>query len=265
MFFSLTTLNLAQFLNETATSRWNPAEGKPSMQAGQAVEHWKLQTKKEKGRMTRRAKGRLEYLLLSCNCETEIPRIATSCDQLGPRAANCKMPTRVNPRQANMVNDNGVLGATVHVCVKQGVCFTLSEQMTMERQCFLYMGNSATTDIKDEGDIILRMTSDKELKLTNVLYVPEIHKNLVSGWLLNKFGFHLVFESDNKDEDIDKFVLYKTEVENQLDRKIKVVRSDKGGEYVSPFADLCAKHGIRHEFTAPYSPQQNGEDHCQKG
>ncbi|GJR85326.1 retrotransposon protein, putative, ty1-copia subclass [Tanacetum coccineum] len=29
-------------------------------------------------------------------------------------------------------------------------------------------------------------------------------------------------------------------------------------EYVAPFAELCAKHGIRHEFTAPYSPQQNG-------
>ncbi|GJR91795.1 pol polyprotein [Tanacetum coccineum] len=71
------------------------------------------------------------------------------------------------------------------------------------------------------------------------------------------------FEDDsekelNKDEAIDKFVLYKTEVENQLGRKIKVVRSDRGGEYVSPFAELCAKHGIRHEFTAPYSPQQNG-------
>ncbi|GJQ96280.1 retrotransposon protein, putative, ty1-copia subclass [Tanacetum coccineum] len=37
-----------------------------------------------------------------------------------------------------------------------------------------------------------------------------------------------------------------------------VVRSDRGGEYVAPFAELCAKHGIRHEFTAPYSPQQNG-------
>ncbi|GKG17174.1 pol polyprotein, partial [Tanacetum coccineum] len=57
-----------------------------------------------------------------------------------------------------------------------------------------------------------------------------------------------------KDEAIDKFVLYKTEVENQLGRKIKVVRSDRGGEYVSPFVELCAKHGIRHEFTAPYSP-----------
>ncbi|GJR30558.1 retrotransposon protein, putative, ty1-copia subclass [Tanacetum coccineum] len=53
-------------------------------------------------------------------------------------------------------------------------------------------------------------------------------------------------------------VLYKTEVENQLGKKIKVVRSDRGGEYVAPFAELCAKHGIRHEFTAPYSPQQNG-------
>nr|GEU47351.1 putative ubiquitin carrier protein [Tanacetum cinerariifolium] len=62
----------------------------------------------------------------------------------------------------------------------------------------------------------------------------------------------------SKDEAIDKFVLYKTEVENQLGKKIKVVRSDRGGEYVSPFIELCAKHGIRHEFTAPYSPMQNG-------
>ncbi|GJR75333.1 retrovirus-related pol polyprotein from transposon TNT 1-94 [Tanacetum coccineum] len=67
-----------------------------------------------------------------------------------------------------------------------------------------------------------------------------------------------VYLLKSKDETIDKFVLYKTEVENQLGRKIKVVRSDRGGEYVSPFAELCAKHGIRHEFTAPYSPQQNG-------
>ncbi|GKF43663.1 hypothetical protein Tco_0130215, partial [Tanacetum coccineum] len=37
----------------------------------------------------------------------------------------------------------------------------------------LFMGNSATADIKGEGDVILKMTSEKELKLTNVLYVPE--------------------------------------------------------------------------------------------
>ncbi|GKD12294.1 retrovirus-related pol polyprotein from transposon TNT 1-94 [Tanacetum coccineum] len=66
-----------------------------------------------------------------------------------------------------------------------------------------------------------------------------------------------VYLLKSKDEATDKFVLYKTKVENQLGRNIKAVRSDRGGEYVSPFADLCMKHEIRHKFTAPYSPQQN--------
>ncbi|GJY07866.1 retrotransposon protein, putative, ty1-copia subclass [Tanacetum coccineum] len=127
----------------------------------------------------------------------------------------------------------------------------------------LYMGNSATADIKGEGDVILKMTSEKELKLTNVLYVPEIRKNLNQmyvgrGYAMNVQSIAMFTFVEKKDEAIDKFVLYKTEVENQLGKKIKVVRSDRGGEYVAPFAELCAKHGIRHEFTAPYSPQQNG-------
>ena len=49
-----------------------------------------------------------------------------------------------------------------------------------------------------------------------------------------------------------------SEVENQLDRKIKVIRSDRGGEYEAPFGDFCSKNGIIHQTTAPYSPQQNG-------
>ena len=44
--------------------------------------------------------------------------------------------------------------------------------------------------------MILKMTSGKSLTLNNVLYVPEIRKNLVSGSLLNKHGFRMVFESD---------------------------------------------------------------------
>ena len=67
----------------------------------------------------------------------------------------------------------------------------------------VFMGNSATSDIKGQGKVVLKMTSGKELTLTNVLYVPEIRKNLVSGSLLNSHGFRLVFESD-------KFVLSKS-------------------------------------------------------
>ena len=67
----------------------------------------------------------------------------------------------------------------------------------------VFMGNSATSDIKRQGKVVLKMMFRKELTLTNVLYVPEIRKNLVSGPLLNSHGFQLVFESD-------KFVLLKS-------------------------------------------------------
>ena len=61
----------------------------------------------------------------------------------------------------------------------------------------------------------------------------------------------------SKDEALKMFQHFKNEVENQLDRKIKVIRSDRGGEYEAPFGDFCSQHGIIHQTTAPYSPQQN--------
>ena len=53
------------------------------------------------------------------------------------------------------------------------------------------------------------------------------------------------------------FLSYKTEVENQLNRKIKRLRSDRGGEYIL-FNEFCEKEGIIHEVTLPYSPKSNG-------
>ena len=60
------------------------------------------------------------------------------------------------------------------------------------------------------------------------------------------------------DEAIEAFMQYKNEVENQLNKKIKVLRSERGGEYESSFGEFCLQHGIVHQTTVLYSPQQNG-------
>src|SRR6266508_3005881 len=68
-----------------------------------------------------------------------------------------------------------------------------------------------------------------------------------------------VYLLKSKDEALYFFKIYKAESENQLDRKIKRLRSDRGGEYFSnDFDSFCAEHGIIHERTPPYSPQSNG-------
>ena len=62
-----------------------------------------------------------------------------------------------------------------------------------------------------------------------------------------------------KDEAFHYFKIFKAEVENQIERKIKRLRDDRGGEYISnEFSQFCAKHGITHEVTPPNSPQSNG-------
>jgi hypothetical protein len=53
-------------------------------------------------------------------------------------------------------------------------------------------------------------------------------------------------------EALDYFKIYKAEVENQLERKIKRLRLDCGGEFFPKvFDDFCTEHGIIQERTPP--------------
>ena len=360
-----------------------------------------------------------------------------NCGGMGHKASVCKKPKKeLNMVEAisndvsnmhltavvsevNLVGANPKewwidTGATKHVCSDKAMFSVFKEVEDGDK---VFMGNSATSEIKGQGNVVLKMTSGKELTLQDVLYVPDIRKNLVSGSLLNKHGFRLVFESDvvtlskkgmfvgkgyvmdgmfklnvmvvkakndvakndvmvantknasmnekksfvyllespnlwhgrlghvnfdtirrlinmncipkfkidsnkkcetcieakmtrtsfhsihrqseplelvhtdlcdfkstqsrggnkyfmtfiddstkycyvyllkSKDQALEKFSLYKSEVENQLNRKIKRLRSDRGGEYEAPIGEFCAQHGIVHETTPPYTPQSNG-------
>lgn len=295
-------------------------------------------------------------------------------------------------------------GATRHVCSAREM---FSSYQPINDGESLFMGNATTAKVAGKGKVILKFTSGKDLVLNNILHVPEICKNLVSGPVLSNKGFKLVFESDKfvltkggvyvgkgylseglfklnavptmdaiinknnagtstasmymiessslwhsrlghvnfrslqrmvnlgllpkcslntktkcevcieskyashphksveksnevlglihsdlcdfkatpsrggknyyisfiddyskycyvylihtKDEALNMFKTYKAEVENQLEKRIKILRSDRGGEYESKdFAEFCSSHGIVHQTTAPYTPQQNG-------
>ncbi|KAL5842794.1 hypothetical protein ACOSQ3_013397 [Xanthoceras sorbifolium] len=113
----------------------------------------------------------------------------------------------------------------------KGICWVCGKPGHRAMDCRHIKNQNAT--------VFLKFTSEKIMTLVDVLYVPKIRKNLVSGALLSKKGFKLVFESD-------KF-------------KIKIIRSDRGREYESSsFSDFCTKHRIVYQTTAPYTPQENG-------
>ena len=289
-------------------------------------------------------------------------------------------------------------GATRHIYANRSM---FSSYTTVRGDEKLYMGNSSTSKVEGVRKIALKMTSGKIMALINVLHVLDVHKNLVSGSLLSKNGFKLVFVSDkfalsknemyvgkgylsdglfklnvmtvvtkddlnkvassymlessniwharlghinyksikklmnmgllpkfdcpsekcqacveskfskppfhsignrvseplnlihtdicdmksipskggnkyfitfiddysrycyayflsSKDEAVNAFKTYKAEVETQLNKKIKIIRSDRGGEYEFPFEKICTEFGIIHQMTAPYTPQSNG-------
>ena len=60
----------------------------------------------------------------------------------------------------------------------------------------VYIGNSTTTKVMGKGKTLLKFTFGKLLSLRNVLYVPPLRKNLISGILLNKVGLKIVFRDD---------------------------------------------------------------------
>jgi hypothetical protein len=63
----------------------------------------------------------------------------------------------------------------------------------------------------------------------------------------------------NKDGVLAKFQEFKDHVENLTRRKIKVLRSNNGGEYTSKdLNNLCIKAWIEREYIVPYKPWKNG-------
>uniref|UniRef100_A0AAV1UXI3 Integrase catalytic domain-containing protein n=1 Tax=Peronospora matthiolae TaxID=2874970 RepID=A0AAV1UXI3_9STRA len=71
--------------------------------------------------------------------------------------------------------------------------------------------------------------------------------------------FSVVFLLENKSEVASKFAKFVAFAETQTGNRVKVLRSDKGGEYKSrEMTKLCSSRGMVQKFTPPYILQLNG-------
>ncbi|KAL2226878.1 UNVERIFIED_CONTAM: Retrovirus-related Pol polyprotein from transposon TNT 1-94 [Sesamum indicum] len=117
--------------------------------------------------------------------------------------------------------------ANVHVCDDKSLF--VSYQAISGRT--VSMGNSSTAEVLGIGSVDLKFPSGRILLLKRVHHVPIVRRNIISGSVIKP----------------------------KLVKKLKKLRSDRGGEYESSkFNKYCQTFGIIHEETPPYSPSSNG-------
>ena len=74
---------------------------------------------------------------------------------------------------------------------------------------------------------------------------------------LSRYGY--IYLMKHKSETFEKFKEFQSELENHCNKKIKFLRSDRGGEYLSYEFGLHLKQcGIVSQLTPPRTPQRNG-------
>ncbi|XP_062224514.1 uncharacterized protein LOC133923077 [Phragmites australis] len=68
-----------------------------------------------------------------------------------------------------------------------------------------------------------------------------------------------VFMIKSKDQACSMFRKFKLQAENTSRQRIKTLRTDRGGKFLSvEFTQLCEEAEIKRHLTASYTPQQNG-------
>nr|GEU70370.1 hypothetical protein [Tanacetum cinerariifolium] len=108
--------------------------------------------------------------------------------------------------------------------------------------------------IIDKGTI-----KNGNLDFEDVYFVKELMFNLFSVSQICDRKYTWVFSLATKDETTGILKKFITEIENLVDKKVKVIRCDNRTEFKnSVMNDFCAMKGIRREFSVARTPQQNG-------
>nr|GEZ49760.1 hypothetical protein [Tanacetum cinerariifolium] len=134
---------------------------------------------------------------------------------------------------------------------------------------YLYVGNGVRAQVEAIRSFDLVLPNRLVICLDNFHYAPSITRGVVSVHHLVENGFVSVLQImefqflrtllKHKHEVFETFKVFKNEVENQLGKTIKALRSDRDKEYISQeFKYYLKACGIFQQLTPPYTPQHNG-------
>jgi hypothetical protein len=92
------------------------------------------------------------------------------------------------------------------------------------------------------------------------LLVPSLGKSLYYVSFIDDFSRKTwIYFLRKKSKVFDRFKEFKALVENQTEKRIKVLRTNNDREFCeNEFEEFCKKYGIARQKTTPYTPQHNG-------
>ncbi|GJT62323.1 zinc finger, CCHC-type containing protein [Tanacetum coccineum] len=197
-----------------------------------------------------------------------------NCQDLGHYAYECKNPRKERNQEANLTqkDDEPALLLYVRHEVNEEV-FLNEKHLTPKLKNLNEESNTSKVWYLDNG-ASNHMTGDRDK-------FSDIDRSVQGTWRYDtdKWGTFMgsrqewkiahevddfsrvmwVYMLKSKDEALGMFQKFCVLVENETSVKVKTLRSDRGGEFNSKaFTEYCNDTGLKHHFTAPYSPQQNG-------
>ncbi|KAK1605591.1 hypothetical protein QYE76_029264 [Lolium multiflorum] len=123
----------------------------------------------------------------------------------------------------------------------------------------------AGKQLKKKHPIKSIVTTSRPLELLHLDLFGPSHYDTLGG---SKYGlvivddysrYSWVFLLKSKDETHRKFIIFAKKAQRMYESEIKAIRTDNGTEFKNyTMQEFVDDEGIKHEFSAPYTPQQNG-------
>ena len=108
------------------------------------------------------------------------------------------------------------------------------------------MGKYVNSTFHEKGNRVSRILERFHTNVCGPFFVASTKKHKYYVIFVDDFSRKCwIFFVQNKDQTFSKFYEFKALVEKESGNKLKALRSDNGGEYISnQFKDLCSKEGI---------------------